>query len=83
MANSEHLNRLEKDRLKDLNDRTVSITPHKLDRLPNATALESLGFRYQSIVWNGKGHAIFIIFEDLGNKLLEFNTTGPSFTLIL
>ena len=83
MANSEHLNRLEKDRLKDLNDRTVSITPHKLDRLPNGTALVSLGFRFQSIVWNGKGHAIFIIFEDLGKKLLEFNTTGSSLTLIL
>ena len=66
MANSEQLNRLEKDRLKDLNDRTVCITPHKFDKLPNTAALIALGFKFQSLVRNGKGHVISIIFEDLG-----------------
>ena len=72
MANSEQLNRLEKDRLKDLNDRTVSITPHKFDKLPNSDALVALGFKFQSLVWSGKAHAIYIIFEDLGKALLVF-----------
>ena len=83
MANSEHLNRLEKDRLKDLNDRTVSITPHKFDKLPHSAALESLGFKFQSLLWNGKGHVIFIVFEDLGKKLLVFTKTLRHLTLIL
>lgn len=68
MANSEQLNRLEKDRLKDLNDRTVCITPHKFDKLPNTAALIALGFKFQSLVRNGKGHVISIIFEDLDSK---------------
>ena len=66
MASSELLHKLEKDRLRDLNDRTLCISPHKLDKLPNCSALRGLGFSFQSMSWNGKAHKIFIIFGDYG-----------------
>ena len=69
MASSDLLNKLEKDRLKNLNDRTVCISPHKLDRLPNGNVLRSMGFTFQSIMYMERTHQIFIIFEDLGRGL--------------
>ena len=72
MASSDFLNNLEKIRLKDLNDRTVCISPNKHDRLPNTDSLRDMGFSHQSMVWMGRSRRIFIIFEDLG-KLTSFH----------
>ena len=69
MASSDLLTKLEKDRLKNLNDRTVCISPNKLDRLPNNNVLRAMGFSFQSIMYVARAHQIFIIFEDLGKSL--------------
>ena len=66
MASSDLLNNLEKIRLKDLNDRTVCISPNEHERLPNTGALKAMGFSFQSMAWMGRSHRIFIIFEDSG-----------------
>ena len=70
MASSDLLNKLERERLKNLNDRTVCISPHKLDRLPNNNALRAMGFTFQTLMYVARAHQIFIIFEDLGNVYL-------------
>ena len=70
MANSEILNKLEKDRLKDLNDRTVCIRGGQADK-PTTNSLLTLGLKHQSIqrTVKSKQAYIFIIFGNLGIKL--------------
>ena len=70
MANIEILNKLEKDRLKDLNDRTVCIHGGQADK-PTTHSLLTLGLKHQSIqrIVKSKQAYIFIIFGNLGIKL--------------
>ena len=70
------INRIEKDRLAALNDRTVCVTltdDDSLDTLErrNTTLLQTLvdiEFRYQILIPHRKTNSVFVIFSDLENK---------------
>ena len=76
MASTETLNNIEKERLKDLNDRTACFSVRDDEQLPSTRPITALGFKFQSIQIQRRSRdsrypaCIFIIFGDLGNAKL-------------
>ena len=70
------INRIEKERLAALNDRTICVTltdDHSIETLERRSTtllhtLVDLEFRYQSLINHWKTNSVFVIFSDLENK---------------